>query len=46
MILPMMQVLTNQTTYEHIRRRFGQHGNPYDKGIFKNVFEVRAPLRT
>lgn len=33
-------VLTNQTTYEHIRRRFGQHGNPYNKGILMNLFEA------
>eukprot|EP00210_Caulerpa_lentillifera_P001459 g1400.t1 len=33
-------VLTNQTTYEHVRRRFGQHGNPYNKGILVNLFEA------
>lgn len=34
-------VMTNQTTYEHFRRRFGRSGNPYDRGLFKNIVEVR-----
>eukprot|EP00803_Ostreobium_quekettii_P009563 evm.model.scf_1662.2 EVM.evm.TU.scf_1662.2 scf_1662:10723-15711(+) len=33
-------VVTNQTTYEHFRRRFGRSGNPYYKSLARNVFEA------
>lgn len=39
-------VVTNQTTYEHFRKRFGPNGNPYDKGFPRNIFEACCELRT
>ena len=31
----------NQTTYEHFRARYNQHGNPYNLGVMRNWAQVR-----
>ncbi|GMH33168.1 hypothetical protein BSKO_01002 [Bryopsis sp. KO-2023] len=39
-VFHMYLVITNQTTYEHFRRRFGRNGNPYDQGTVGNIWET------
>ncbi|CAD7697968.1 unnamed protein product [Ostreobium quekettii] len=39
-VFHMYLVVTNQTTYEHFRRKFGRSGNPYYKSLARNIFEA------